>query len=357
MKKGLICILLAAFILSACSAQASSEGSPKIIRDALAREVILEDVPQDIVVAGKQTPMLVNFIYLFENAPERIRAIENRSQSGIEFITLLDERIQDKYTLEKGAGAEQIAPANPDLVILKSSMQDTIGVQLEAIHIPVVYVDFESIEDIYRDVRILGNIFDEEERGEEIVSRYESWFNAIQETIQTEDAGSKETVLMIQAVDEDQKFSFNVPPDEWLQTALVEEAGAEPIWKGQDFAGGWTEINFEQIAAWDPDYIFIINYQGNGLQIQQELSQDPLWQELTAVQEKQLKAFPFDFISWDQPDPRWILGFQWINEQVHPDMDFKPNLQELTVDFYSAFYGLDEDTISEKIFPLYLSHS
>ena len=78
-----------------------------------------------------------------------VRHLEN-------FITLVDENIESKYTLEKGASAEQIAPVEPDLVILKSSVKEDLGDQLETIGIPVVYINFETVDEIYRDILIHG---------------------------------------------------------------------------------------------------------------------------------------------------------------------------------------------------------
>ncbi len=58
------------------------------------------------------------------------------------------------------------------------------------------------------------------------------------------------------------------------------------------------------------------------------------WKELSAVKNGQLKAFPVDFYSWDQPDSRWILGLKWLAKQVHPELFTDLDIKETTKSFY-----------------------
>jgi iron complex transport system substrate-binding protein len=59
-----------------------------------------------------------------------------------------------------------------------------------------------------------------------------------------------------------------------------------------------------------------------------------------------------DYLSWDQPDPRWILGLQWLAWVGHSDKFPGFDLQSEVLGFYKTLYGLDKATISETIFPL-----
>ncbi len=145
------------------------ESTQFTVQDALERTLEFSSYPERIVIAGKQTPMLANFFYLFPSKVERLLAVENRSQSPDKFLELIDDDYQSKLILEKGAGVEQIAPLNPDLVIVKTSMKEEIGTGLEEVGIPVIYVSFEDIENIFNDIRVIGKVLDEEKRAEEII--------------------------------------------------------------------------------------------------------------------------------------------------------------------------------------------
>ncbi|HAF61342.1 MAG TPA: ABC transporter substrate-binding protein, partial [Anaerolineaceae bacterium] len=61
---------------------------------------------------------------------------------------------------------------------------------------------------------------------------------------------------------------------------------------------------------------------------------------------------PGDFISWDQPDSRWILGYEWLAMEINPETFQEYDFMGSVMDFYQDFYELDADTINENIIPL-----
>jgi iron complex transport system substrate-binding protein len=128
-------------------------------------------------------------------------------------------------------------------------------------------------------------------------------------------------------------------------------AGGDPIWKGIEAGDGWTVVNLEQIAAWDPDQIFIIDYAGNADDVKEELLNNEIWANLTAVENSQLFAFGFDIYSWDQPDTRWILGLQWLATKIHPDLTGEIDILDEVNSFYTVLYGMDQESITTEIVP------
>jgi len=348
-KKIIFSIVFVSLILANCSPVDSTDQNGLEVEDALGRIVRLDANPERIVIAGKQTPMLANFFYLFDSAGEKILAIENRTQRADRFLTVIDSEFESKLKLEKGAAAEQIAPLNPDAVILKTSMKESVGDLLEQIGITVIYVDFESIEQIYSDIRLIAELLKEKNRGEEIISYYEEIYLEISKAI--EDLPN-ESVLLTEIIEDADGYAISVPAAGWLQTDLVRRAEGIPVWTDSQLGGGWTEVNFEQVSVWNPDYVFVINYQGNAPSITEALKMDELWMNLNAVNNGRLAAFPNDYISWDQPDPRWILGYSFLAHRLHPDAITAVNFNESIIEFYEFFYGLEEDFIRENIFPL-----
>ena len=159
----------------------------------------------------------------------------------------------------------------------------------------------------------------------------------------------KPSVLILQAVSEEQKYVFSVPAANWLQTDLVEKAGGIPVWKESNLAGGWTDINMEQISNWDPDIVYIVNYKGQAPEIVNALKSDEIWQNLQAVKNNRIYAFAYDYLSWDQPDPRWILGYAWMAYRQNPQYISKNEIQIIVDGFYEKFFGLEKSVINEKI--------
>jgi iron complex transport system substrate-binding protein len=157
--------------------------------------------------------------------------------------------------------------------------------------------------------------------------------------------------LIVQYSDKGGETALFVPSSKWLQTTLVELAGGHPVWQEAGKGGGWTIVGFEQIAAWNPDKIFVVYYANDPLSIVESLKESSNWQELDAVISGDIHPFAGDFISWDQPDPRWILGYAWLAKMIHPEATAEIDLLEETTQFYLQVYGLDEKTIATQILP------
>jgi iron complex transport system substrate-binding protein len=354
MKKPTLYIFLMVIAIGACTPVESPTTKDILIVDALERVVEFNSLPQKIVVAGRQTPMLVNFLYLFETANKKIAAIERRSQSADQFLTLIDPDINSKYSLERDAGVEQIAPLEPDAVILKTSMRESIGLGLEEIGIPVIYIEFESVDQIYRDLAIFAAILGEPERGADLISHYQAIKTKIDE--QVIKASASPNVVLAQTEDQEGQIIFSVPPAAWLQTAMVEDLGANPLWLEASQGGGWTEVNIEQMINWNPDHFFVINYQGNGPSIVATIADDPLWQDVSAIENNRVFPIGYDFLSWDQPDPRWILGYSWMANKLYPELVTSEETIDIIKSFYEDFYGLNEEKYNEFVVPRITSY-
>ena len=308
-----------------------------VVIDALGRSVSFETLPLNIVVVGKATTLINNTLFLFPEAVERVSAYEARLQTKLDFITVAFDPTGAKSSLARDAGAEQVAPLNPDLVIMKTYMREKVGQPIEALGIPVVYLDLETPVTFYEDLRVIGAIFGNPARAEELISLYQANQTRIQTALEGLKADELPSALILQYSDKDGEVAFRVPPASWLQTRMT---------------GGWTTVTLEQIAAWDPQFVFIVEYGGSAPQVVEALQADPTWQSLRAVKDGHLYAFPLDFLSWDQADPRWGLGELWLAAKMHPERFAELDFNNEIIAFYRDYYGLDEAFIRESILPL-----
>jgi iron complex transport system substrate-binding protein len=342
-------MLVAVFVFAACGG-AEREGA-LTVTDALGRTVGLDGPPERITVAGRAGLLIVDALYLFPAGRERLVALEKRGQDITGFLMLLDPAWAEKILLEGNAGAEQIAPDNPDLVIAKSAMEETLGAPLEAVGLPIFYVDFETPETYERDLVALGELLGDPGRAEEVLSFYRERLDNVAEATAGLADGDRPTVLLIEYSEDEGAVAFKVPPVGWLQTTLVELAGGEPVWTEASEGGGWTIVGLEQIAAWNPDQVYVVDYDGNSDGVVEELKGDSRWQGLAAVQAGAIYGFPGDFISWDQPDTRWILGLSWLFTKVQPGLAAEVDLMDEVYDFYEELYLLDAAVIETEIIP------
>ena len=337
--------------IPAVTGSASSDGF--MVTDALGRAVRFEKAPEKIVLAGKALFMVADAIYLFPEAGKRIVALGSTTQGSGNFIPMIDPTFDAKITLDSSAGPEQIAAAQPDCVIMKSSNANSLGKPLEALNIPVVYLDFETPEQYQRDLKTLGQLFQNPEQAAKLAAYYQGKADAIAETTSTLTDDQKPNTLLLYYSEKDGAVAFNVPPMGWMQTQQIQMAGGHPVWEDANPGNGWTKVNFEQVAAWNPDVIFVVAYSSPINEVVAKLKADPQWQGLKAMKDNKVYGFATDVYSWDQPDTRWTLGLTWVASKLHSDLFSELDITREAQAFYLELYGMDEAAFQQNILPTF----
>jgi iron complex transport system substrate-binding protein len=353
------CLLLSIVIfglkasgINASAPEGTIPSEPFTVTDALGRSISFESSPQRMIVAGRAFFMIVDALYLFPGVGERIAATSIFRQRATNFLAAIDPNATAKAVFETNVGAEQIAAFHPDVVILKSYLAGQLGTPLDVLGIPIVYVDLETPEQYERDIRILGKVLGQSVRTEELVHYYQQGVERIQSAVQDLTDAQKPRILLLQYSDRDGIVAFQVPPGSWMQTRLVELAGGIPVWRDSIPGNGWTTVTLEQIGVWDADAIFIVSYFNDPADVTRAIKADPNWRAMRAVQAGKLYAFPGDFNSWDQPNPRWILGLTWLAHKLHPDRFAAVDIIDTIRAFYHDLYGLDSEFFESHIRPI-----
>ncbi len=339
-------LLLGPFV---CGATGTIEiGATRTVTDAFGREVEIPEHPERIVTAGRAVLLIANALYLFPDAAQRIVGIGRIDQGKGNFLAAIDPEYDRKASFERNVGAEQIVGVNPDLVILKSELRRGVGGDLERLGIPVVYVDLETPALYQRDLRLLGAVLGQPERGESLARYYERETERIIAAVSRAD--ERPRTLFLYADLAGAERVFNVPPTGWIQTTMVELAGGDPVWVDAAPGGGWSRVGLEQIAAWDPDVILLVAYRQDVEAIRDSLAANPTWASLTAVRSDELHAFPLDYYSWDQPDVRWILGLRWLASTLHPQLVTDDDIRSAIYEFFIFAYGMSRQEIDAVVF-------
>lgn len=333
-----------------CAADPSAE-FPVEIEDAVGNNVKLTDKPERIVLAGRATLITANAFYLFEEARQNVAAVGHADQGLGTFLPYLDEEFSSVAQLPHEVGVEQILAHNPDLVIVKDYVYQQLGAPLQKLGIPVIALSLETPAVFQRDIRILGRALGSPQRAEEILEIYSRRMELIDAKISDLEERDKPRVLLLYYSTKGGTVSYNIAPRDWIQTWQVEAAGGIPVWAGSHIGSGWKTVNFEQIAAWDPDYIFVTSYRVPTAAFFDELLAEPRWQHLRAAKEKRILAFPADFYSWAQSDVRWVLGVEWLATVLHPQLFQDLDIREEIRTFYRDMYGLDAREYASIVAP------
>jgi iron complex transport system substrate-binding protein len=350
--KRLVAVFVAIFLtlssVSLLSAEGVQEAPTEItVEDALGRTVELSGVPERIVLTGRATIMLVDALYLFPGVSERVVAVGQTDQGIGDFFPVVDDNPEAKARLGRSAGPEEVLSHNPDLVIMKTQMRNSLGSALETAGATVLYLDLETPEQYNEDIRTLGTVLNQPDRAEEIVSHFEERVEAL--LAATEGVTRPEALLLSYSTEEG-GYSFSVAPEGWMQARQVMLAGGEPVWFGAALSPGWNRVAFEQIAAWDPEVIVFLSYRSASEAAVEAIEDDPLWRELGAVRNGWVYAMPADYYSWGQPDTRWILGAEWFAHLLHPEL-FNQPFELRILAFFQDFYGIRATEYYERIAP------
>jgi iron complex transport system substrate-binding protein len=353
----LLLVILFFFAVSACSAPASAPSSAPnsgsiSVTDALGRTVTFEKTPQRIAVAGQAVIMLADAVYMFPDVSPRIIALSKTNQGLGDFIAVIDTAYPEKTILEVQTGVEPVAATNPDAVILKTTMEEKLGKPLEDLGLKVIYLDLETPARFMSDVATLGKLFQNETRADQITAFYQARMDRISQAVENLAEDQKPRVLLLFYNDRDGQVAFHVAPLQNIQTFMVEAGGGRAAWKDAQLGQGWTKVNFEQIAVWDADQIYILAYNKPVDEVVSQLKADPQWQALRVTQQGQLYAFPADYYSWDQADTRWILGYTWLASKMNPDLFSELDMEQEIKAFYSELYRLDEPAYQKDIQPM-----
>jgi iron complex transport system substrate-binding protein len=326
----------------------SLSGAPFTVSDALGRAVSFDAVPSRIVIAGRGTLLLVDAVYLFPGVRDRVVGVAVTDQGLGDVLPVLDPSYARKVRFPNDAGAEQIAGARPDLVILKTYSKQRVGDALERVGIPVLYLDLETPASFSADVRTLGELFRQPERAASVVRWYESRVAAVAAGAA---GATRPRVLVVQATAKDAELAVTVPPASWIQALMVETAGGTPVWAAQNLTTGWQKVGVEQAASWDPEHVFVVSYASSAEEAAGRLAESAAWKATRAGRTAAIRAFPADLVSWDQSDARWILGLEWLAATLHPDRFPGFDLRAEVTAFYREMYALDAEAIQSLILP------
>lgn len=98
----------------------------------------------------------------------------------------------------------------------------------------------------------------------------------------------------------------------------------------------WVDISYEQLLAWDPEYIILAS---DASYTAQDVLADENLKDCTAVKNGNVFHLPADVESWDSPVPSGFLGSCWMASVLHGDLVTESDCTAWINEFYGTFYG------------------
>ena len=143
-----------------------------------------------------------------------------------------------------------------------------------------------SLEDLYRDLKNLGRIFDVQPRADELVGQLKQRIARVHE--QLAQVQHKPRVFLYDSGEDRPTTSGRLG----MPQALLEAAGADNVMA--DVSASWTEVNWESVVERDPEVIVIVDYGPTSwAQKRDFLLNHPALSEVKAIRERRFVVLSY----------------------------------------------------------------
>jgi iron complex transport system substrate-binding protein len=319
--------LAALCVLAAPGAPAAA----RVVTDSAGRQVTIPDAVTRVFAAGPPASVL-----LYSLAPETMVGWARAPREAEKPFLL--ERVRALPELGRLTGRgdtlniEVLVASKPDLVIDFGSLNDTYislanRVQAQT-GIPYILLDgrFESTASA---LRLLGDILNRRERGEELAKATEAILADADRVVATVPAAKRPRVYLARG-----REGLETGARGSINTEIIERVGATNVAEGLMRRGAIANASTEQIIAWAPDTIIAMDRT-----FQAEVRDRPTWAPVPAVAAGRVylaPSLPFGVVD-APPSLNRLAGLIWLTHILYPEQA-TGDLRSKMRDFHALFY-------------------
>jgi len=221
---------------------------------------------------------------------------------------------------------EECAALEPDLVILPMKLKNAADT-LESLGIDVLLVNPENQELLTEMINLIAAATNTEKRAEQLLA-----FSATREASLADKIVNAEKTTVYLAGN---SSMLSTAGNTMYQSDMIRLAGGTNVAaKIED--SYWVEIDYEQLLAWNPDYIILAS---DASYTVEDVLADPNLAECDAVVNNNVYQLPNKAEAWDSPVPSSILGSLWLANILHSDLLSDADCIATIDEYYETFYG------------------
>lgn len=344
-KKIVIVVALVLIILSGLALYTDTmkvnSGNETQITDMLSRNV---QMPVNVSRVASLSNSVTVLTYML--APDKLIGWDsNRSVTQNMYMDSKYQTLQVMGGGKKDANYETFISMNPDVVFVGhgTTVEDVNDMQEKLGVVPLLDVEGDNnLTNIDDAINFVGKVVGEQGRADALVSFHQKMLSEV--TSRTSSIPESERKRVYYARD---STGLMTNPSGSSHTQLIDICGginvAEvPVTKGT------VSVSIEQVLKWNPDIMIV-----SDATFYQNVYSDPLWQNVKAVQNKQVYLVPNSPFNWfeNPPGANTILGIPWTAKVLYPDKFSDMDLRNLTKEFYSSYYhyNLTDDELNAII--------
>ena len=302
---------------------ASETSYPVTVTDQAGRQVTIESQPETLVSGYYITTSLLIALGLQDG----LVGIEAKADTRPIYALSAPELLElPSVGTAKEFDLEGCAALAPDLVILPLKLESAAD-SLAELGIPALLVNPEDQALLNEAVTLIGTATNTQARAQALLD-----FSAEQEQRLADTLAGAETPSVYLAGNSD---FLSTAGDAMYQSDMIRMAGGVNA-AAEITDTYWAEVSYEQVLAWDPDYIVLASDAGYTVD---DVLADPNLAGCAAVENGNVFQIPGDAEAWDSPVPGGILGAVWLSSVLHPDLCPEADSLAVIDEFYQTFYG------------------
>lgn len=314
-------------LLGSMPAYAAEATWPLTVTDQLGREVTIEEKPETLVSGYYISTSLLVALGLEDS----LVGIEAKADSRPIYSLAAPQLLElPSVGTAKEFDLEGCAALKPDLVVIPAKLKDSIPA-MEELGMTVLAVRPENEEQLIEALTLLGSATGTSEEAAVLETYYNDTLAELSETLKDSE---KPSVYMAGT-----GSVLTTAGADMYQNSLIENAGGTNA-AAELSEASWADISYEQLVAWNPDYIFLA---AEAEYTPEDVLNDESLASVNAVANGNVYQFPAAFEPWDSPVPGCVLGSLWGASILHPDLYPAEAFEASVTDFYETFYDFTPD--------------
>ncbi|MCW2779873.1 MAG: transporter substrate-binding protein [Marmoricola sp.] len=203
---------------------------------------------------------------------------------------------------------ESILALRPDVVVQWSSQGNGIITPLENAGLPVLGVDYGTLDDLEIWLTMFSTMLGKPERGEAMNARTATAQDAMVKEAATRAGRPPRVLYFLRFADSMQVAGAETFNHEYIKLVGAENAAAE-------ITGGFGDVDIEQVLRWDPDIVLLGTFDAA---LPKDIYDDPVWKDVSAVRSRRVYKVPLGGYRWDPPSQETPLMWRWLADIAFP---------------------------------------
>ena len=270
----------------------------------------------------------------------------------MEFMRTIDPTIETKPAPRSTNGninVEELMIADPDCVIAFDVDGNIVKEQTDIQVIFLTGTMQDGFEELKEEALFFGDVFMQPDRAKTYVDYLDETLDLLETRLGSIPKEKKIKVFIGEGPTHLATLGGDTFISQWLDAAGMRNAVFEVDTAGGHQEGlhsGFLEISMEQVILSNPDIIIIDTGKS------EELYEDPKWQEISAIKNRQVYRVPTGVFLWSRPSLESAVTYPlWLAYKAYPELFADRSLADRYKDFYKTIFSYepDDETVSRII--------